>query len=241
MVEGRHGFTIVSHGEYREVGAEGPTCDFCRITIPTDSKRPRFLGVEPTATAEAATAGVVGLLESDTADSGLLVATSGMSSCMLPGVTGELARDDVSFVEEGYLAREDLTRSVTLLVLLDGSILLVPMSAFLSFVGMEEVVLCAVIAVAAVALLKLKPRIPTINGVEAGVLATGGFRTDPVVSIEGVLSCFEIDVFLGAEGLSPACTTCSRTSREAFGLLTCLTSCGSILLREEGEPNISAT
>jgi len=60
---------------------------------------------------------------------------------VLPGVTGELARGDVSIVEEGYLAREDLTRSVTLLLLLEGSPLLVIISAFLSFVGVEAAVL----------------------------------------------------------------------------------------------------
>ena len=200
-MEGRHGFTTVNHGEYREVAADVPICDFCRITVPTDSKRVRFLGVEPTATAE-----LVGLLGPDTGVAGLLEAGSGTSSCVLPGVTGELARGDVSIAEEGYLAKEDLTRSVTLLVLLEGSTLLGIISAFLSFVGVEAAVLCPVTAVA---LLKLKPLIPIINGFEAGVLATGGLRTDPLVSTEGVLSCFVIDVYLGAEGLSPACTTCS--------------------------------
>lgn len=83
----------------------------------------------------------MGLLGSGTADGGLLGAFAGTSSCTLPGVTGELARGDVSFVEEGYLAREDLTRSVTLLVPLEASTLLGIISAFFSFVGVGAAVL----------------------------------------------------------------------------------------------------
>ena len=85
--------------------------------------------------------GPLGADTADAADAGLSGATPGTSSCVLPGVIGELARGEVSFVEEGYLAREDLTRSVTLLVLLEGSTLLEIISAFLSFVGVEAAVL----------------------------------------------------------------------------------------------------
>ena len=93
----------------------------------------------------------------------------------------------------------------------------------------------------AVALLKLKPRIPIINGLEAGVLATGCLRTDPVVSTEGALTCFTFDVLLGTVELSPARTACSGKSLEALGLFVCLTSCCGILSREVGEPKMSAT